>query len=782
MAGLAFGYGGINPGATYPAGPLRLGPDTSYTVGNADYRHFSGYNYLDDLIRGFSHTHLVGAGMGGLGNFGVMPVRLSKEEADGDVEGWIDPDPEAREKVWWSPMEKASEVASPGQYGVKLTKPNVDVSLIATSRLSAVHEYTFTPTASSSEAYSPAFILDVCHSAQVTAGLHKEHDCRNASITFSSDLSSFRASVLVSRGIRMFLYGEVSLSSGHPAGLSTCSNQDTEHLIRCSRDTTTTHSSSNGILFTRLHFQQVEASVTSLLQLRVALSFISEDQAYINLLHSPAASAQDRDVWVEGTRAAWCEALAPLSVHSMEGDDDLDVQLYSALYRSVLTPSDYTEEGGVYQGLDQAVHNVTADRLNLYNTDHTSSSGKTMAYYSDFSFWDTFRTQHPWILLVDEPVAVGVLRSIGEMTQQHNGFPKWVMATVDTGSMVGLHGASTCLEAGLSGLGEEFDLQGIQQMLVHQATEAWPVNARKDLEHYLTYGWVSNEADDSSTSLTLSYAYDDFILSGLSTLVGDTLNAEEAMTRSKNYAKHWSSSNKFMCPRNMEDWDGSLECPRSATSPDSWMHFIEGDTLHWSTFVVHDPTGLMAMYASPADFENHLESFFAEHVPYHEKFGSAVPNPYFWMGNEVDSFAVWLFNTEGVDCTRTQYWSRQLTHMHFSNTPHGVPGNEDYGAMASWLLFASLGLYPQAGTTNFYIGSPRVTDANLTVRHLDGSQSTISILTTNNSAENVYVDQLLVNGVEYNSGIIDRSVLTAKGGCVLQFSMSSSPSSGLCRN
>lgn len=36
--GLGFGYGGVNPGAQFPTAPLRLGPDTTYTVGNIGMR------------------------------------------------------------------------------------------------------------------------------------------------------------------------------------------------------------------------------------------------------------------------------------------------------------------------------------------------------------------------------------------------------------------------------------------------------------------------------------------------------------------------------------------------------------------------------------------------------------------------------------------------------------------------------------------------------------------------------------------------------------------------
>ena len=110
-----------------------------------------------------------------------------------------------------------------------------------------------------------------------------------------------------------------------------------------------------------------------------------------------------------------------------------------------------------------------------------------------------------------------------------------------------------------------------------------------------------------------------------------------------------------------------------------------------------------------------------------------------------------------------------------------VPGNEDYGSMSSW-LFTSLGIFPQAGTTAFMIGSPRDKEALLRLSHANGSSSLLSIETSNNSAENVYVESLLINGQPYTSPIVDRSILAAPGGCKLQFTMSSTPKSGLCPN
>ena len=82
--GLAFAYGSITPAAQVPFGALRLGPDTTSSLGDFPDRHFSGYHWEDDLVRAFSHTHLMGAGVNDLGNVGIMPLRLDGNTSFGD--------------------------------------------------------------------------------------------------------------------------------------------------------------------------------------------------------------------------------------------------------------------------------------------------------------------------------------------------------------------------------------------------------------------------------------------------------------------------------------------------------------------------------------------------------------------------------------------------------------------------------------------------------------------------------------------------------------------------
>jgi putative alpha-1,2-mannosidase len=231
-----------------------------------------------------------------------------------------------------------------------------------------------------------------------------------------------------------------------------------------------------------------------------------------------------------------------------------------------------------------------------------------------------------------------------------------------------------------------------------------------------------------------------------------------------------------MCPRLLAD--NSLKCPENgATSPSSWNYFIEGDSLHWSLFVPQDLPGLIQLHGGSDGFTAHMNEFMEKHLDFNDIEGNFLPNPYFWGGNEVCMLTVWTMNL--VDPTFTQYWSRRVTHLHFSDKPTGLPGNDDYGTMSAWLMTTSLGIFPLAGSKWFFIGSPRIEEASINLVHSDLSMSTLRIVTHNNSADNVYVESILINGVAHTSPFIERSTLHNPKGCVLEFFMTSTRKTSL---
>jgi putative alpha-1,2-mannosidase len=127
---------------------MRLGPDTlGIFHSDLEFNHFSGYYYGDHIVRAFSHTRLVGAGVSDYGSVGIMPTRPPVSPASAAPDG-------AR-----ATFKKSTEVATPGRYDVRLESIGVNVSLAAAGPFTALHLYVNT------QAQPLALQFDFAHAA-----------------------------------------------------------------------------------------------------------------------------------------------------------------------------------------------------------------------------------------------------------------------------------------------------------------------------------------------------------------------------------------------------------------------------------------------------------------------------------------------------------------------------------------------------------------------------------------------------------------------------------------
>ena len=134
--GTGGGAGNTYPGATVPFGMLNWSPDTDPSFVN----FAGGYTYSDPKIRGFSLTHLSGAGCSGYQDFPFIPTTEAIDEAPSRLESSdLDPD-------LLADFDHGDERASPGRYSVALNPADPDrrigVDLAADTR-SGVGRFTF---------------------------------------------------------------------------------------------------------------------------------------------------------------------------------------------------------------------------------------------------------------------------------------------------------------------------------------------------------------------------------------------------------------------------------------------------------------------------------------------------------------------------------------------------------------------------------------------------------------------------------------------------------------
>ena len=135
------GMGHTFPGACAPFGIVQLSPETDTIPHNVDgkyqsrvYEYCAGYQYSDNTIVGFSHTHLSGTGHSDLGDILIMPQTGALKLNPGTKEN---PDGGYRQR-----FSHTTEHAKAGYYEVTLEDSRVRCQLTATQRV-GVHRYTY---------------------------------------------------------------------------------------------------------------------------------------------------------------------------------------------------------------------------------------------------------------------------------------------------------------------------------------------------------------------------------------------------------------------------------------------------------------------------------------------------------------------------------------------------------------------------------------------------------------------------------------------------------------
>jgi putative alpha-1,2-mannosidase len=234
---------------------------------------------------------------------------------------------------WWSLFSKDTEIAKPGYYSVHLDLPNVDAEMVAASGFAGIHRYNYLSKAG-------GLTIDLCHTAAINLD---NPSCANAAfhvLDSTSESSSFGGNILVdgslSRGIMVYVYGEIFNKDGSLGSWTTCNNNSGD--IACEPNLLTSETT-QGKLYSYLSLGDVSS-----LEVRVGISFISEDQAKLNL--EDALSNYDSsqssiiDHLKDDTAALWCKEMSAVEF-GMDGEtadrSDLLSKMYTAFYRFVLS-------------------------------------------------------------------------------------------------------------------------------------------------------------------------------------------------------------------------------------------------------------------------------------------------------------------------------------------------------------------------------------------------------------------------------------------------------------
>jgi predicted alpha-1,2-mannosidase len=474
-------------------------------------------------------------------------------------------------------------------------------------------------------------------------------------------------------------------------------------------------------------------TANQVIQAKVGISFISVDQANQNV-QEEVPTWHFTAVHTAAT-ALWNAELAKLNL--VGASDSQRRQLYTAMYHIMLMPTDRTGE----------------------NPDWKSSE----PYYDDYyCIWDTYRTSSPLLTLISPDRQRDIIRSLVDI-YRHTGYMPDARSGNDNGRTQGGSNANVVVaDAWVKGL-KGIDYETAFAAMVHDA-EVPPADPQKEgrggLKDYNEKGYVTL-ADERSGSRTAEYSYNDFAISEVACGLGKEKEAALYASRAHNFEHLWDKDmtvegfKGFLRPRNP---DGTWAPPYlvvRGTWPD---FFYEGDIWTYSIYAPQDMRRLIEMVGGDQMFVNRLDSIFLRR--------------HFDVTNEPGFLIPVLYNYAGRP-DKTADIVHLLLEKAFMDNRAGIPGNDDSGAMSSWLIFSTLGLFPVAGQDIYLISTPSIPEASLDL----GNGQKLRIIAKNLDANglNRYVQSAMLNGVDLPTSWFRHAQI--KDGGTLVLTMGSAPSS-----
>lgn len=452
---------------------------------------------------------------------------------------------------------------------------------------------------------------------------------------------------------------------------------------------------------------------------RVAVSFKSVEQA----CHTAEAEVADWDLGkVEAdARAAWAGKMSAVQVDPEGMGDDLLRTFWSGLYRTMLSPQNWTGENP------------------LWHSDEPY-------FDSMYCIWDSFRAQNPLLTLVDPPAQTDIVRAMIDIYKHEGKLPDCRMSLCQGFTQGGSNADVVLADAFIKRLSDDIDWDTAYKAVVSDAegktppiletssTQSeinleeptnWGVHGRGNLVAWHELGYIPMDDSDHngtgpmsrSVSRGLEYAYDDYCIGLMARGLGHTADADKYHARSGNWRNYWNATQAdsfiiddghtldvvqsafsgFMQPRRH---DGSFGRQSTRTcsplqEPDQCyystaLHTYEGSPWLYSFYVPQDMAALITFTGGRAAFASRLHYFHT----------SGLAD----IGDEQGFLPVFQFHYAGRPAL-SGHWARRYILERFNATVDGLPGNDD-SAMGAFAAFVMMGFFPVAGQDVYLLTPP----------------------------------------------------------------------------
>lgn len=435
--------------------------------------------------------------------------------------------------------------------------------------------------------------------------------------------------------------------------------------------------------------RDIVAFVDTLVNIKVGISYVSEQQARRNI------PANDFDIQLNKVRESWEQQLSKILIKGTDRDKRM---FYTALYHTMLMPVDKSGE----------------------NPKWTESP-----YYDDYyAIWDTYRTSTPLITLLDEQREADIVNALLNIYKREGYMPDARSGDCNGRTQGGSNAEVVIADAFVKGLkGIDYNL-ALQAMLKDAEVDPGAdheKHGRGGLKEYTSLGYIPYGIDRAGNR-TIEYAYNDYCIALVAKGLGRTDIYEQYLQQSQNWKNLWRSDYEwdgvkgYIMPKDAQGrWLDSVPWGHSKvyhpqipytpiTKVAPWYlpwwstFFYEALSAEYSLSIPHDVPGLIEACGGTETFRKRLDMFF-DRKRYN-------------VGNEPSFLTPCLYHWIGrPDLSSDRV--REIVTSNYTDQPDGLPGNDDSGAMSSWLAFHMMGLYPNAGQSYYLLHAPLIPEWTL---------------------------------------------------------------------
>ena len=706
--------------ASRPFGMVNLSPDTEI-----DGAWGSGYRYQTDTIKGFSHIHAWQ-----LSGLSVMPVTLNNSNEQSIYTDF------------YSKFRHETEVIHPGYHYVELDRYHINAELSSSKRV-GFHKYVFPKNGNAGILFNLNTILGPCKNSD--GELVKTGD---------KELTGKLIATPTSRRPKpLTIFFKIDLNTSIA---SVDHNKETGNYL--------------------IHLKASDEPVL----MKAGISYTSLENAANNIQEE--IPHWDFDSIINDSKSEWDSLLGRIKIEG--GTEKAQKRFYTDLWHALQGRRIISDVNGAYPDNTGEIFRIGQLPLN------EKGLPKFNQYNSD-AFWGAQWTINTLWGLVYPDIMEEFTHSLLQYYKDGGSIPRGPSGGNYTYVMTGASSTPFIVSAIQKGIVKDnldtFYLALKKNHSVGGIMEkaGYEHNTSKGggFQNYLKKGYVPHPNPEGKfgghqdgASLTMEYAYQDFVLAQLAKKLGYTDDYDYFLKRSQNYQNVFNKNSGWMQPKDLNGvWGANFD-------PFQYENgFNESNGAQSTWFVPHDIDGLASLMGGKEKALEKLNNQFVEA----EKLGftsgtshdkelhpdySRIPINY---GNQPSMQTVYIFNQlDRPDLT--QFWSRKVVSKVFGglSPSTGYNGDEDQGLMGSLAVLMKIGLFQMNGGTEdnpeYQIGSPIFDKVTIQLHPDYYSGGILEIEAANNSKDNIYIKNATYNMAPLKSLSVKHDELTHGGKLLLQ--------------